>query len=77
MSLQVYFRQLSATDTVLDAKQNGIKSVISNKLNIAKSKMLIQAYSFTSAPIAKARAMGYRNNKYLWGIKAQLILMRL
>jgi hypothetical protein len=23
MSLQVYFRQLSVTDTVLDAKQNG------------------------------------------------------
>ena len=29
MSLQVYFRQLSATDTVLDAKHNGFQSVIS------------------------------------------------
>lgn len=29
MSLQVYFRQLSATDTVLDAKQNGSENAIS------------------------------------------------
>ena len=27
---------------------------------------------FQNAPIAKTRDMGYRNNKYLWQIKAQL-----
>jgi hypothetical protein len=32
MSLQVYFRQLSATDTVLDDTHNGFPSVISFKL---------------------------------------------
>jgi hypothetical protein len=32
---------------------------------------------FQNAPIAKTRAMGYRNNKYLWQIKAQLAGMSL
>ena len=40
MLFQVYFRQLSATDTVLDAKHNGFQSVITINMLSPYSKWL-------------------------------------
>lgn len=48
--------QFKSTGTVdvYFSPDGGTTTAIVNKLNDAKSEILIQAYSFTSAPIAKA-----------------------
>jgi len=49
--------------------QDGCTEKIVDQINAAKSEILVQAYSFTSAPIAKALVKSYKR-----GIKVEAIL---
>jgi phosphatidylserine/phosphatidylglycerophosphate/cardiolipin synthase-like enzyme len=68
---------LSATDLVLNntpaqiyfSPKGGCTEAIVKEINNAKSEILIQAYSFTSVPIAKALINAYKR-----GIKVEAIL---
>ena len=43
--------------------KGGCTEAIVNQIDHAKSEILVQAYSFTSAPIAKALTTAYKNRK--------------
>jgi phosphatidylserine/phosphatidylglycerophosphate/cardiolipin synthase-like enzyme len=49
--------------------QDGCTEKIVDQVNAAKSEILVQAYSFTSAPIAKALLKAYKR-----GVKVEAIL---
>jgi phosphatidylserine/phosphatidylglycerophosphate/cardiolipin synthase-like enzyme len=55
--------------TVFFSPNGGCTTAIINEINNAKSEILVQAYSFTSAPIAKALVEAHKR-----GIKVQAIL---
>jgi len=58
--VQVYF-----------SPDGGCQQAIINQINMAKSEILVQAYSFTSAPIAKALIEAFKR-----GVKVEAILDR-
>ena len=55
--------------TVFFSPNGGCTTAILSEINNAKSEILVQAYSFTSAPIAKALVEAHKR-----GIKVQVIL---
>ena len=59
----------NAPISVYFSPNGGCTTAIINEINNAKSEILVQAYSFTSAPIAKALVEAHKR-----GIKVQAIL---
>ena len=62
-------RSTIPTWDVYFSPRGGATFAIRQALDIAKSSMLVQAYSFTSAPIAEALVKAHRR-----GIKVQVLL---
>ena len=76
-ALSVIGQYVFAADLVLNntpaqvcfSPRGGCTDAITNQINAAKSEILIQAYSFTSSPIAKALTNAHKR-----GIKIEVIL---
>ena len=56
-------------DTDLNSRNGGCTEAIVKEITNAKSEILVQAYSFTSAPIAKALVDAHKR-----GVKVEAIL---
>jgi phosphatidylserine/phosphatidylglycerophosphate/cardiolipin synthase-like enzyme len=75
LSLLLFSLQLQAADpsstsiTPYFSPNGGCTQAIVEALGVAKSSILVQAYSFTSAPIAKALVDAYKR-----GVNVQVIL---
>jgi len=68
----IFYPKTFSTNTPINlyfSPNGGCTTAIINEINNAKSEILVQAYSFTSAPIAKALVDAYKK-----GVKVQVIL---
>jgi phosphatidylserine/phosphatidylglycerophosphate/cardiolipin synthase-like enzyme len=71
-SLTIYAADLTLNNTptqVCFSPNGGCTESIVKEINVAKSEILVQAYSFTSAPIAKALLNAHKR-----GVKVEAIL---